>query len=82
MLLVGIPTDRRALGTAPIVQVLKYDDREQRINKWVWDDYTLSPIELFDAVWAEIPDFRETYEVPTGLYRPTVPAYDDVVVCA
>jgi ATP-dependent DNA helicase RecG len=80
VLLVGMPTDRRALGTAPIVQVLKYDDRRQRINKWVWDDYTLSPIELVDAVWAEIPDFRETYEVPAGLYRPTVPAYDDVVV--
>ena len=50
------------------------------MNKLVWDDHTLSPIELIEAVWAEVPDFRERYELPDGLYRQNVPAFDEVVV--
>jgi ATP-dependent DNA helicase RecG len=46
----------------------------------VWDDYTLSPMELIEAVWVEVPDFRERYELPDGLYRQHVPAFDEVVV--
>ena len=45
-----------------------------------WDDYSLSPIELVDAIWKQIPDFRETYELPEGMYRTTVPAFDEVVI--
>jgi ATP-dependent DNA helicase RecG len=46
----------------------------------VWDDCALSPVELVDAVWREVPDFRESYEVAEGLYRRSVPAYDEKVV--
>jgi len=49
-------------------------------NKWVWDDCALSPVELVDAIWREVPDFRESYEVAEGLYRRNVPAYDEKVV--
>ncbi len=80
VLLLGTQADRRALGTAPLVQAIKYDEQGQKINKWVWDDCTLSPVELVDAVWREPPDFRESYEVAEGLYRRSVPAYDEEVV--
>ena len=80
VLLLGTAIDRRALGTAPLVQAIKYDEQGQKINKWVWDDCALSPIELVDAVWREVPDFRESYEVAEGLYRRSVPAYDEKVV--
>lgn len=80
VLLLGTATSRRTLGTAPIIQVIKYDDHAQKINKWVWDDHELSPIELVDAIWREVPDFRESYEVAEGLYRRQVPAYDEKVV--
>ena len=80
VLLLGSTTDRRALGTAPLVQAIKYDEQGQKINKWVWDDCALSPIELVDAIWREVPDFRESYEVAEGLYRRSVPAYDEKVV--
>lgn len=80
VLLVGSTADRRALGTAPLVQTIKYDEQGQKINKWVWDDCALSPIELVDAIWRELPDFRESYEVAEGLYRRSVPAYDEKVV--
>ena len=80
VLLVGATASRRALGTAPIVQAIKYDEQGQKINKWIWDDGELSPIELVDAIWREVPDFRESYEVAEGLYRRSVPAYDEKVV--
>lgn len=80
VLLLGTTADRRALGTAPLVQAIKYDEQGQKINKWVWDDCALSPVELVDAIWREIPDFRESYEVAEGLYRHNVPAYDEKVV--
>ncbi len=80
VMLLGTTADRRALGTAPLVQAIKYDELGQKINKWVWDDYSLSPIDLVDAVWREVPDFRESYEVAEGLYRRSVPAYDEKVV--
>lgn len=80
VLLLGTTADRRALGTAPLVQAIKYDEQSQKINKWVWDDCELSPVELVDAIWREIADFRESYEVAEGLYRRSVPAYDEKVV--
>lgn len=80
VLLLGNAAARRALGFAPIVQAIKYDDRNRKINKWVWDDHELSPVELVDAIWNEVPDFRESYEVAEGLYRRQVPAYDEKVI--
>lgn len=80
VLLLGRTEDRRALGTAPLVQAIKYDAQGQKINKWVWDDCALSPVELVDAIWRELPDFRESYEVAEGMFRRSVPAYDEKVV--
>ena len=80
VLLLGSTADRSALGTAPLIQAIKYDEHGQKINKWLWDDFELSPVELVDAVWREVPDFRESYEVAEGLYRRNVPAYDEKVV--
>ena len=37
-------------------------------------------MELVEAVWSAVPDFKETYEIPDGLLRSTVPAYDELVV--
>ena len=62
VLLVGTSADRARLGTAPVVQAIKYDERGAKVAKYVWDDHTRSPIELVDAIWQEIADFREAYE--------------------
>ena len=80
VLLLGTIPQRRNLGTAPLVQAIKYDELGNKVNKWLWDDCALSPIELVDAIWSEVQDFRETYEVAEGLYRRSVPAYDEKVV--
>jgi ATP-dependent DNA helicase RecG len=80
VLLLGTTAQRRNLGTAPLIQAIKYDELRQKVNKWLWDDYSLSPIELVDEVWRTVQDFRESYEVAEGLYRRKVPAFDEKVV--
>lgn len=80
VLLVGRPADRARLGSAPVVQAIKYDELDQKVNKWLWADYALSPLELVEAIWLEIPDFHESYELPDGLLRQKLPAYDPRVV--
>lgn len=80
VLLVGGRHDRAGLGSAPIIQAIKYDERVVKVAKWSWDDHELSPIELVDAIWNEITDFRESYELPDGMLRTKLPAYDELVV--
>ena len=80
VLLLGRAADRARLGSAPIIQAIRYDERGVKVGKHVWDDHTLSPIELIDAVWAEVPDFREGYELPMGLLRTTIAAFDEAVI--
>lgn len=80
ILCIGAQSARAKLGSAPVVQFIKFDETGQKVNKIVWDDYTLSPMELVGAVWREVPDFRERYELPDGLFRQHVPAFDEVVV--
>ena len=80
ILCVGRRQDRGRLGTAPVIQFLKFDERGEKINKLVWDEHDLSPMELVEAVWQGVPDFRERYELPDGLFRQHVPLYDEVVV--
>jgi ATP-dependent DNA helicase RecG len=80
VLCVGSRADRARLGTAPVIQFIKYDDHGLKVNKIVWDDHDLSPMELVEAVWRDIPDFREKYELPDGLFRQYLPLYDEVVV--
>ncbi len=37
-------------------------------------------MQLIDEVWREIPDFRESYELPDGLFRQHIPVYDGCIV--
>lgn len=80
ILCIGRQHHRAQLTTAPVIQFIKYDDLGQKVNKLVWDDHTQSPSELIEAIWQEVPDFRERYELPDGLYRQNVPAFDEIVV--
>jgi ATP-dependent DNA helicase RecG len=80
ILCVGRQADRNRLGTAPVVQAIKYDADGNKVSKFVWDDYALSPIDLIEAIWTAVPEFKETYEIPDGLLRSSVPAYDELVV--
>lgn len=80
ILCLGQQKHRAQLATAPVIQFIKYDDNGQKVNKITWDDFSQSPMELIESAWQEIPDFRERYELPDGLYRQQVPAFDEIVV--
>lgn len=80
ILCIGRREDRVRLGTAPVIQVIKFDEDERKVNKLTWDDHSLSPMEMVEAIWSDVPDFRENYELPDGLFRQHVPAYDQRVV--
>jgi ATP-dependent DNA helicase RecG len=80
MLWIGKREDRAALLHAPVIQCLKYDESGQKVRKWLWDDYSLNPMELIEAVWREVPEWQESYELPDGLFRKNVPHYDEVII--
>lgn len=80
ILCIGRQQHRAQLTSAPVIQFIKFDTQGAKVNKLVWDDHTQSPMSLIDSVWREIPDFREHYELPDGLYRQQLPAFDEVVV--
>lgn len=73
ILWIGRREERRVLHYAPAIQCIKFDESDRKIDKWVWDDYSLNPLELIEAVWKDIPDWRQSYEFPDGLFRTTVP---------
>lgn len=80
ILWIGRTADRAMLQHAPVVQFIKKDELENKVNKIVWDEFTLNPQELIDAVWNEVPDWREFYELPDGIFRRQVPHFDERII--
>ncbi len=50
ILWLGYRNDRARLLYAPTVHFLKFDDRGEKINKLLWEDYTFNPKELIEAI--------------------------------
>jgi ATP-dependent DNA helicase RecG len=80
VLWIGEQSDRKRLRYPPAIQFIKYDEQEKKVKKLAWTDSTLNPKELIESVWSEIPDWKEYTEIPDGMFRDTVPHYDEVVV--
>jgi len=80
VLWIGVRNDRAQLRHAPVIQFIKYDERDQKVRKRPWDDYSLNPLELIESVWREIPEWREFTEFPDGMFRKSVPHYEEVVI--
>lgn len=80
VLWVGSRNDRAKLLYAPIIQFLKYDETAKRVNKLVWDDFLLNPKEMIEAIWSNIPDWKEGIEVSDGIFRKFVANYEEDVI--
>ncbi len=80
VLWIGTRKDRSSLNNMPVIQFIKYDERGEKVNKIVWDDHTKNPAELIDAVWKEIPDWKEGIELPHGLKRDFIPNYSEKTI--
>lgn len=80
VLWIGKRNHRAKLLYAPSAQYIKYDEEDQKINKIVWDDFSLNPKEMIEEIWNTIPDWKEGIEIADGLFRKNVANYDEVVV--
>lgn len=80
VLWIGCREDRARLLYAPSIQFIRYDADDRKIRKQVWDDFSLNPLQLIESVWKDLPEWREGDEIYDGLFRRTVPHYDEAVV--
>ena len=80
ILWLGKRTDRARLHYAPVIQFLKYDESGNKINKIVWDDFSLNPKELIEAIYKEIPDWKEGVEIADGILRKFIPNYEEEII--
>lgn len=80
ILWIGRREDCAALQYFPVIQFIKKDELENTVNKIPWDEFLLNPKELIDDVWNKVPDWREFYELPDGIFRQRVPHYDERII--
>ncbi len=80
VLFVGKQTQRGRISNAPVIQCIKYDDLGEKVNKWLWDDYSLNPTEMIEDVWEKVPEWKESTEVSEGLFRTNILAYPEKVI--
>lgn len=80
VLFIGKQTQRGRIMNAPVVQCIKYDQYGEKVNKWLWDDFTRNPYEIIDEIWKTIPEWKESTEISDGLFRRNVPAYPESVI--
>jgi len=75
ILWIGNRSDRAGLLFAPAIQVIRYNERDEKIWKLTLDDYSYNPKELIEIVLAKVPDWQDTIEISDGLFRKTFPYY-------
>lgn len=80
VLFIGTQSQRGSLLNTPVIQCTKYDSYGEKVQKYLWDDYTLNPIEMIESVWERVPDWKETQEIADGMYRRNIIAYDERVI--
>ncbi len=73
ILWIGERQDRATLLFAPAVQVIRYNDRDEKIWKVTLDDYSLNPKELLEKIINDIPDWQESIEISDGMFRKNLP---------
>ena len=80
VLFIGTQSQRGSMLHSPVIQCIKYDAYGEKVQKYLWDDYTINPIEMIESVWERVPDWKETNEISDGLYRRNIIAYDERVI--
>lgn len=80
VLFIGKQTQRGRLQNAPVVQCIKYDQYGEKVNKWLWDDFSKNPAEMITEIWDVIPEWKESTEISDGLFRRNIPAYPEKVI--
>jgi len=77
---IGTQTQRASLHYPPSVQFIKYDERDNKVNKKTWDDFTQNPKELVEDILTKIPDWNEYIEISDGIFRKNIYNYEPDVI--
>ncbi|GHT63514.1 ATP-dependent DNA helicase [Bacteroidia bacterium] len=80
ILWIGQRSDRSSLLFAPIIQVIRYNEQEEKVWKFLLDDFYLNPKEILESIVRDVPDWQESMEIPDGAYRKNVPFYPIEVI--
>ena len=80
VLFIGTQSQRGRLMNAPVVQCIQFDQYGDKVWKYLIDDFTKNPQEIIEAIWDNVPVWRESNEISDGLFRKEIPAYDEAVV--
>jgi len=80
ILWIGKRNDRASLLYPPAIQVIRYDDKDEKVWKLLLDDYFANPKELLEKVLNDVPDWQESVEVSEGMFRKNIPFFPIEVV--
>lgn len=80
ILWIGKRNDRASLLYPPAIQVIRYDDKDEKVWKLLLDDYFANPKELLERVLDDVPDWQESVEVSEGMFRKNIPFFPIEVV--
>ncbi len=80
ILWIGKREDRAKLLYAPAIQVIRYNEREEKIWKLSLDDYSRNPKELLEIVLLQVPDWQESIEIADGIFRKNLLYFPQAVV--
>ena len=80
ILWIGLRTDRASLLYSPAIQVIRYDDNDEKVWKLLLDDYLSNPKELLQRILDDVPDWQESAEVSEGMFRKNIPFFPIEVV--
>lgn len=80
ILWIGKRNDRASLLYPPAIQVIRYDDKDEKVWKLLLDDYFANPKELLERVLNDVPDWQESVEVSEGMFRKNIPFFPIEVV--
>lgn len=80
ILWIGKRNDRASLLYPPSIQVIRYDNKDEKVWKLLLDDYFANPQELLERVLNDVPDWQESVEVSEGMFRKNIPFFPLEVV--
>jgi len=80
ILWIGERRDRSSLLFAPVIQIIRYNEREEKVWKMMLDDFYLNPKEMLELIIKDIPDWQESIEIPDGAYRKNISFYPEEVI--
>jgi len=80
ILWIGKRQDRARLLYPPAIQVIRYNEAEEKVWKLNLDDYQDNPKELLERVLSEVPDWQESAEISDGIFRKNIPFFPLEVV--